>query len=258
MPEAPPEAPAAAPEAAPAEPAAPAGPADSFAAQAPGGQRDQGDTFQAAPATTDGVTAPAGGRTWDPTKDKEIPAGLPGDNYSPDKPGWHQYEVTNTIATADQQVSPEQMRDYMTRHAFPGQDPSKPISQQGEENTVRDPRGLGRDLQNGRWLTTGESDKIKTYTSNDGLSISNFTQPGHALHDGRITRTATQQPDGSWTMTTRGYGNNDGKFLGNNWLGGATANPYMAARLNEWQGQRIFNDVDRAMTANIRAHNPPR
>src|SRR5438477_11938891 len=86
MPSEAPEAPAS-PAAAPPQTAAPAAPADAFAARADAGQRDQGDTFQAGPAAKS--ADPASGKTWDPTKDKEIPAGLPSDNYSPDKPGWH-------------------------------------------------------------------------------------------------------------------------------------------------------------------------
>jgi len=257
-PSSPPSMPSAAPESPPAsappEAAKPSGPSDSFASDGARGPRDQGDSFDAAGAAAADKAEPAKDHAWDPAKDKEIPEGLPTDNYSPDKPGWHSYQLSNVVATADMKVTPDEMRDYMTRHAVPGQDPSKPIMEQGQESVVTDPRALGRDAQDARWLTTGETDKVKTYISNDGLSISNFTEQGHSLHDGRITRTATQQPDGSWVMTTRGYGNNDGKFLGNNWLGDATANPYMAARFNEWQGPKIFNAVDQQMAANIRAH----
>lgn len=261
----PPPPPPAPPPAAAAPPASPppaaagpgpapqaSGPADSFAPPAARGPRNGGDTFEASPAAPTQQSGPVRGQPSHAVV-PELPAGLPPDNYSPNRPGWHNYEVTNVVATADQRVSPEQMRDYLLRHAVPGQDPSRPVTD-GQTSTVSDPRLLGRTAQNSRWLGTGESDRVQTHVSADGLSISNTTLPGHALHDGRIIRTATQQPDGSWTITTRGYGNNDGQFLGNNWFGRQTAAPEVAARLNEWQGPQIFTAVDQAMAANIQAH----
>lgn len=211
--------PAAEPQA-PEAPQAPQAPGDAFdgAQQARTERRDQGDTFEAGPSQTQ------------PTKDSwqrpEMPPGISTDNYSPDLPGWHDYSVTNTVAPADMKVTPEEMRDYMSRHAYPGQDPSKPV-ENGQKSTVYDPR-------TGMW-----GGPIRTEVSNDGLTISNFTRPGHPLHDGRIIRTAQQQPDGSWTVTTRGYGNN--LIPGMN-------------KVNDWQGPKIFKAVDEQMAANIRAH----
>ena len=68
---------------------------------------------------------------------------------------------------------------------------------------------------------------------------SNRTHPLHILYDGQITRTATQNPDGSWSVTTIGTGNNV--------LPGA-------ASMNKRVGPDIFNGIDEKMRQNIAEH----
>lgn len=73
----------------------------------------------------------------------------------------------------------------------------------------------------------------------EGLTVQNTTRPGHIFHDGRITRSASQAPDGTWTVTTRGTGNN--------------VHPGMN-RVNEWFGPGVFDGLDARMRANIERH----
>ena len=77
---------------------------------------------------------------------------------------------------------------------------------------------------------------MRTSISSDGLTTTNVTLPGHLLYDGQITRSATQNPDGSWSVTTIGAGNNI-------YPGMATA--------NELAGPGIFNNMDEQMRQNI-------
>lgn len=144
--------------------------------------------------------------------------------YSPDKGGWHDYtEGPNTVCSAEQACTAEQMADYHSRFAVPGQDPSKPVTDQSI-NKVYDPR-IG--------LYAG---KVTTYISADGLTITNVTRPGHVFHDGQITRALSQDASGAWSVTTRG--------IGNNILPGA-------GMINQWQGPKIFNYVDQQMRSYI-------
>lgn len=53
--------------------------------------------------------------------------------------------------------------------------------------------------------------------------------PDHLLFDGQITRVVRRDISGAWSVTTRGIGNN--------------VTPGMAT-INEWQGPKIFNDLD--------------
>lgn len=118
------------------------------------------------------------------------------------------------------------MKDYVSRFAVPGQDPNNPV-QNGSINEVIDPRS---GLYAGRVLTQ---------FSADGLTSTNTTLSGHLLYDGQVIRTATLGPDGSWSMTTIGWGNN--------------GNPFMAF-MNSWQGVKIFNYVDNQMSQWIGQH----
>ena len=61
----------------------------------------------------------------------------------------------------------------------------------------------------------------------------------HILHDGQITRSATQNPDGSWSVTTRGIGNN--------------VTPGMNVA-NQYGSPVVFDILDERMRENIRVH----
>ena len=203
-------------------------------------QRADGDRFDG------GAAAPAADRApripGESDYSRQLPEGLPPDAYSPTRSGWHDYRQDSIVAPASMNVTADEMRDYMLRHAVPGQDPSRPVTN-GQESTVVDPRGgFWGAVQGGRQLVQGQTDRVRTDISNDGLSISNSTLPGHALHDGRIVRTAYQDDQGNWRVRTHGYGNNEGLMPGVN------------AGLNQWQGPQIFRAVDEGMAANIRAH----
>jgi hypothetical protein len=86
------------------------------------------------------------------------------------------------------------MRDYLSRFAYPGQDPNDPVT----EKEVNPVTVFG-------FLPTGF---IRTRVSLDGLTITNITEPVHLLYDGQVERRAVQAPDGSWYIATTGIGNN--------------------------------------------------
>ena len=153
------------------------------------------------------------------------------DRYSPDKSGWHQYGTgPTTVCTAEENCSSQDMADSMSRHSVPGRDPANPVID-GDRTFVRDPRAtlLGEPLAPGGYVVTTILD--------NGLTIVNQTEPLHALYDGVVVRRAEQGSDGSWSVTTYGYGNN--KIPGFNML-------------NEWQGPKIFDFLDQQMRSDIR------
>ena len=124
------------------------------------------------------------------------------------------------------QCSREEMADQMSRFAVPGQSPDHPVVS-GQKYRVYAP------------VTGTFAGNVRTAVSPDGLTVQNTTQPGHLLYDGQITRTATQNANGSWDVTTVGTGNNI-------WPGMATA--------NEVTGPGIFDNVDEQMRENIARH----
>jgi len=146
--------------------------------------------------------------------------------FSPNRAGWHDYTTTNLICSAEQHCSREEIADQLARFSVPGRDPVNPVSD-GETSFVRDPRS---------GLPAGY---VTTTIENDGLTVRNRTLPGHIFHDGIITRQARQADDGSWSVTTHGFGNN--------------VIPGMAT-LNQQQGPLIFNEMDRRLRGNIERH----
>ena len=118
------------------------------------------------------------------------------------------------------------MVDQSSRFAVPGQDASKPVENRGIYE-VFDPR---------TGLFVGD---VRTRVSDDGLTITNTTLPGHLLYDGRITRTTWQDETGAWYVDTHGTGNN--VIPGMN-------------QVNQWQGPQIFDYVDSQMRCSISMH----
>lgn len=151
--------------------------------------------------------------------------------FSPDKPGWHDYTAgPNLVCTAEERCSREEIADHLSRFAVPGQDPRVP-SENGKRYPVYDP------------ITGIFAGDVNTTISPDGLSVRNRTLQKHIFFDGQITRSATQNPDGSWSVTTRGTGNNQ-------ILGMSVANQY--------GGPVIFDILDERMRENIRVHHGSR
>ena len=155
------------------------------------------------------------------------PAPDDGFGYSPERPGYHTYTSgPHVVCPAELRCSREEMADQMARFAVPGQSPDQPV-QNGKPYSVYDP------------FTGMYAGGVFTTVSPDGLTTQNRTRPGHLLHDGQITREATQNPDGSWSVFTIGSGNN---FLP------------LGAEANALAGPRIFERVDEQMRQEILRH----
>lgn len=147
--------------------------------------------------------------------------------YSPEAPGWHDYMAGPTLIcpSALGCTAPE-IADQLARFGVPGRDPARPVAD-GERSFVWHP-----DLP----IPAGH---VTSRITDDGLTITNTTEPGHVFHDGHIMRWATQTPEGDWYVTTRGTGNN--------------RYPLMQP-LNTWQGPPIFRSLDERLRENIRRH----
>jgi hypothetical protein len=158
-------------------------------------------------------------------------------NYSPRCPSWHFYTSTHLVCPKQLHCSEEEIIDYLSRFAYPGQYPFNPV-----QNTDIHPVGLGPfslgSLNLGPY-SMGALGQIQTFVSNGGLTIKNVTQPGHIFYDGIIIRTAYQDEKGAWYVSTYGYGNNVN-------LGMDTVNQVF--------GPGIFNAVDQSMISTIEAH----
>ncbi|MEI9900802.1 MAG: phage portal protein [Hyphomicrobium sp.] len=149
-----------------------------------------------------------------------------GPEFDPSRRGWHEYTVTNEVCAAELRCSKEEIADQLARYSVPGIDAAQPATN-GSVYLVEDPRN---GLRGGY---------VRTLVTVDGLRIVNRTLPVHVFYDGQIERVATQSPDGSWHVTTRGTGNNI--------LPGAAA-------INEQHGPEIFDRLDRTLKENIERH----
>ena len=177
--------------------------------------------------TAEGNTSGGGGYDSQVGADGADRLGAGSTGFSPDKPGWHEYQTPkNGVCGSSGRCSRQEMADQFSRFAVPGQDPSRPV-ENGQIYPVYDPI-------EGRFVGN-----VKTYVSEDGLTIVNRTLPGHLFHAGLITRTARQAADGSWTVSTHGVGNNE--TFGMNYV-------------NELFGPDIFNAMDEQLRQNIDRH----
>jgi hypothetical protein len=130
------------------------------------------------------------------------------------------------VCSAEQGCSREEIADQLLRFAVPGQDPSKPV-EDGKTYRVYVPFTR---------ISVGE---VRTTIEPDGLSITNRTEKGHIFYNGQVTRQATQNADGSWSVTTRGIGNNE---------------EYAMSGVNQYGGPDIFDILDGQLRENIRLH----
>ena len=146
--------------------------------------------------------------------------------YSRSKPGYHHYPVNDVVASAAEHVTVEEMRDQMLRFAIPGRSPDQPVASGG--------RYLVYDPVTGLFVGN-----VMTTVSEDGLTTVNRTVPGHLLADGAVVRTASHNPDGSWSVKAIGLGNN--------------VDPELAP-VNEFLGPYIFTNLDMQMRQNIQGH----
>lgn len=135
----------------------------------------------------------------------------------PHAPGWHDYYAgPNRVCGSN--CSVKDMVDYVSRFAYPGQDPSVPAVT-NNFYLVKDPwYGVP-----GGW--------VRTIISKDGLTVTNITTRAHALYNGQIVRTATFA-NGAWQMTTHGWGNNTVPGMN---------------EVNQEYGPKIFDRLDEQM-----------
>lgn len=104
--------------------------------------------------------------------------------FSPDRRGWHDYTAgPNLVCGADLSCSREEIADQLARFSVPGRDPSKPVVDL-ERSFIVDPR------------TGAPVGWVDTDVENNGLRIVNRTTILHALYDGKVVRSATQDEDG--------------------------------------------------------------
>jgi hypothetical protein len=118
--------------------------------------------------------------------------------YSSRCPGWHFYTTTNLVCPAELQCTAEEMKDYLLRFAYPGQDPSQPVVS-GNSYSVGFPY---------THLSMGPLGAIVVSVENNGFTSINTTLSTHVLDDGKAIRNLYQGDDGAWYVTTYGFGNN--------------------------------------------------
>ena len=176
---------------------------------------------QATPTLGNGIRL-AGGAVWG-GRYPRIPVIEPPET-GPGSIGWHDYHSGPNFVCG-MACSAQAIAEYLSRFAYPGQDPAYPVGSSSENNLVEDP-----------WdhIPGG---LVKTEISKDGLTVTNTTEWLHPFYKGQVVRTA-RLVNGGWYVTTRGFGNN--RLPG-------------MAEINQENGPKIFDEVDRQMQAYIAA-----
>jgi hypothetical protein len=116
--------------------------------------------------------------------------------YTSTRPNWHYYTAgPNLVCPAEWACRREDLLAPFTNTSIPGLDPGI-VPQSGHSYPVHDP-----------WFGSYPGD-VRTEISPDGTTITNTTLQGHDFFDGQVVRRLRQAPDGSWYVTTLGFGNN--------------------------------------------------
>jgi hypothetical protein len=149
------------------------------------------------------------------------PEGAYGTNFSPSLPGWHDYRITDVAIPAYLHYSAPQALALFHKYGVPGNPGVTVVS--GQRYLVSDP------------LTGLPAGLVVTTVDNGGYTVTNTTVPDeHILDNGEIDRTLSENSDGSWSVTTHGFGNN--VIPGFNVL-------------NQYYGPVVFSTLDAEMTA---------
>ena len=144
------------------------------------------------------------------------------DDLSAIYPHWHEYKTDNVVCPAYFACTKDEMIDFLSRFAYPGQDSSKPVVDQQIHSVfpfdkIYPPFG-----------------EIRSRIS--GLESKNIGMPTHIFYAGEVHRKAYPTPDGAWHVSTRGFGNNIYLFMDT---------------VNQESGATIFNIVDLQMQSYI-------
>ena len=156
----------------------------------------------------------------------------------------HDYTTSVVVCPATAECDEAEAAQYQTQWQYPGQLPWHPV-QDGESYTVF-PFNLAPVLGylNPSLIPLGAAlnQIISPYgaisVDINGLTATNRTEPTHIFHEGRVDRTISQRPDGSWVMTTHGTGTNSSAFI---------------AAVNQYVGQATFQVVNTMMVTYVNA-----
>jgi hypothetical protein len=90
--------------------------------------------------------------------------------FGPDRSGWHDYGAgPNQVCPADFRCSREEIANQLARFSIPGHDPAEPVTNVST---------------NAVYVAGTHVGDLRTTISEDGLTITNRTLPGHLLFDG--------------------------------------------------------------------------
>jgi len=176
-------------------------------------------------------------------KEKEQKASDSGENsphcgqlgkYSPKCPDWHFYTTTHMVCPAEFECTAGEMKDYLSRYAYPGQDHSFPVVDNGIYPIMIVIPNTDYGFRLGDF-----PGNIRVSVSDGGLMSMNQTLPGHVFHDGIAIRKVYQANNGSWYVTTYSYGNN---------------HQFHTSGVNNAAGPGVFDILDQEMRDNIAAH----
>ncbi len=143
------------------------------------------------------------------------------DVLSPLNDHWHYYPTDNIVCPAYLSCSQEEIGDAMARFAYPGQEPSEPVHDQGLYFVIP--------FKGTPFKAFGA---IRAEVSPDYLTTANIALPTHIFYKGEVHRQAIHTANGDWHVFTQGYGNNI---------------YFEMDEVNQTTGAGIFNNVDQHM-----------
>jgi len=159
----------------------------------------------------------------------------------------HCYETDNIVCPAEFNCTAEEMQEYATMFQYPGQLPWNPV--QNNASSIVAPfnmyylvvsiPSLGP-LLSALNPVVRPLGAIHTTISEDGLTLTNVSEPTHIFHVGDVERSYYQDGDGAWHVRSVGTGTNDTPFFG-----------ALIDNFNDAVGPSAFNFTDNLMAAYI-------
>ncbi len=146
----------------------------------------------------------------------------------------HHYTISTVVCPFYLHCKKEEMVDYMSRFAFPGQPWWEPVHDKQFDSVApfryipKCRVGSGDTVP----LNCYEKGAIQVFVRDGGLTTENRTLPTHIFHEGNVVRKGTQDWIGGWRVNTDGSGTNTSAEV---------------ALTNQFAGRDIFVGVDQLM-----------
>ncbi len=142
----------------------------------------------------------------------------------------HHYTISTVVCPFYLHCKKEEMADYMSRFAFPGQPWWQPVHNDDYDSVA--PFRYMPKCGDKPDCIGYEKGAIQVFVRDEGLTTENDTRPTHIFHPGNVIRKGSQGWFGEWRVDTDGKGTNSSAQI---------------ALTNQFAGRDIFVGVDQLL-----------